>query len=60
MTPIINRLFPSGAWEVSDITDNYRLRRRYFLCTRREAVRQFKAEFHLQDKQGSVKKGYLP
>jgi len=40
---IVERKFPSGAWEISDIIgDNY-LHQVYFFYTKREAIAEFRA-----------------
>lgn len=33
-----------GAWTVSDVVDGYLIRRTYYMYTKREAVRAFRAE----------------
>lgn len=38
------RIFPSGAWRVSDIIDGYYVSRQYIGYTKREAERAFRAE----------------
>ena len=43
-SPVVSRLFPSGAWEVSDIVAGYWVRRTYYGYTRREAVALFRRE----------------
>ena len=35
----------SGAWVISDIVRGYLVTRQYYFYTKREAIRQFKAEF---------------
>ena len=42
--PIVSRLYPSGAWEVSDIVAGYWVRRTYYGYTRRQAVALFRRE----------------
>ena len=44
MVPTIERLHPSGGWLVSAVIDGYRVARRYFGYTKREAVAMFRAE----------------
>lgn len=39
------KLFPSGAWEVSDIIDGSLVRRVYYFSTKRDALADFRAEF---------------
>lgn len=41
----VSKLTPSGAWEVSDIIGGYLVRRVYYGYTKREAIREFRAEF---------------
>jgi hypothetical protein len=43
-SPIASRLYPSGAWEVSDIVGGYRVARTYYGYTRREAVALYRRE----------------
>lgn len=40
----ITKLFPSGAWEISDIINGYLVRRVYYGYTKREAIDEFKNE----------------
>ena len=40
----ITKLFPSGAWEISDLVNGYLIRRVYYGYTKREAIAEFKAE----------------
>jgi hypothetical protein len=40
----IERIFPSGAWRVSDIIAGYLVSRQYFGYTKREAIAAFKEE----------------
>lgn len=42
---IATKLFPSGAWEVSDIIGEHRVHRTYYGYRKREALRLFRAEF---------------
>lgn len=35
----------SGAWVISDIIEGYLVTRQYYFYTKREAIRQFRAEF---------------
>lgn len=46
-SPIVSRLYPSGAWEVSDIVGGYRYARTYYGYTRAQALRQFKEELKI-------------
>ena len=39
------KLFPSGAWEVTDIIDGHYTRRTYFGHGKREALQLFREEF---------------
>ena len=39
------KLFPSGAWEVSDIIGGHLVRRVYYGYTKRQALAEFKKEF---------------
>ena len=39
------KLFPSGAYEVSDIIGGRLIRRTYYGYTKREAVQAFRAQF---------------
>lgn len=41
---IFTRLFPSGAWQVSDIINGYWVRRTYYGYSKRDAGRLFRAE----------------
>ena len=41
----ISRLFPSGAYEITDLIDNHLVRKVYYFSTRREALREFRHEF---------------
>jgi len=41
----VTKLFPSGAWEVSDIIGGYLVRRTYYDYTKRQAIAEFKREF---------------
>jgi hypothetical protein len=43
-SPVVSRLYPSGAWEVSDIVGGYWVARTYYGYTRREAVALFRRE----------------
>jgi hypothetical protein len=43
----ITKLFPSGAYEVSDIVNGHLFKRVYFGYTKKEAVKQFKTEAKL-------------
>ncbi len=45
MKPTLTKLFPSGAYEVSALVGGYLVRKVYYGYTKREALRQFKAEF---------------
>lgn len=38
------KIHPSGAWEVADIIDGYRVARVYIGYTKREAMTAFRAE----------------
>lgn len=40
----ITKLFPSGAWEISDMIKGYLVRRIYFNCTKKQAISEFKSE----------------
>jgi hypothetical protein len=40
-----DKVFPSGAWRVSDIIGSYLVQRVYFGHTKREAMLAFRAEF---------------
>lgn len=42
---IATKLFPSGAWEVSDIIDGYRVHHTYYGYTKREALREFRRQY---------------
>lgn len=46
---VVEKVFPSGAWEVSDIIDNHRVSMRYMDHTRQEAIDAFVAEFGTSD-----------
>jgi len=41
---IATKLFPSGAWEVSDIIDGYRVSWVYYGYTKREALAMFRRD----------------
>lgn len=41
----IEKLFPSGAYEISDIIDDYLVTKKYMGYTKKEAIAEFKAEF---------------
>ena len=43
-SPIVSRLYPSGAWEVSDIVGGYRYARIYYGYTRAQAVALYRRE----------------
>ena len=40
--PVVSRLFPSGAWQVSDIVGGYLVARTYYGYTRAQAVALFR------------------
>jgi hypothetical protein len=42
------KLFPSGAWEISDIVCGYLVRHVYYGYTKREALRQFRQDYRGQ------------
>lgn len=42
--PTVEKLFPSGAYEVSDIINGQLIRRRYFGYTKAEAIAQFQQD----------------
>jgi len=39
------KLFPSGAWEVSDIIGGYRVHKVYYGYSKREAMREFRQQY---------------
>lgn len=41
----ITKLFPGGAWEISDIIAGQLVRRVYYGYNKREAIQEFRAEF---------------
>lgn len=41
----ITKLFPSGAYEISDIISGYLVCRTYYFCSKREALQEFRYEF---------------
>lgn len=41
---LIERIFPSGGWCISDIVDGYFVTRRYFGYTKRESIKQFRED----------------
>lgn len=43
-SPIVSRLYPSGAWEVSDIVAGYWVRRTYYGYTRAQALALYRRE----------------
>jgi hypothetical protein len=43
-SPIVSRLYPSGAWEVSDIVGGHYVRRTYYGYSRARAVALFRRE----------------
>jgi len=49
---IIERMFPSGGYCITDIVNGYFVTRRYFGYTKREAVRRFKAFIKVEFKKG--------
>ena len=56
---IIEKVFPSGAYRVSDIIDNQCVSRLYMGYTKREALKQFKCEMQAQrEAQKGVHNGY--
>ena len=54
---IIEKVFPSGAYRVSDIIDNVRVSRLYMGYTKREALKQFKAEMEHRAQREMMKQG---
>lgn len=44
MKPTAQRLFPSGAWQVSAIVRGYLVTRMYYGYTKREAVQEFRRD----------------
>jgi hypothetical protein len=45
---VIERLFPSGGWEIYTTHNGYLFRRRYFGYTKKEAIAEFRAELREQ------------
>lgn len=43
-SPVVSRLYPSGAWEVSDIVAGYWVRRTYYGYTRAQALALYRRE----------------
>ncbi|CAB4241284.1 hypothetical protein UFOVP67_35 [uncultured Caudovirales phage] len=41
----VTKLFPSGAYEITDIINNRYCRKVYYYYTKREAIANFKSEF---------------
>lgn len=50
--PIVNKLFPSGAYEISDIIGDTRIHRTYMGYTKRDALALFKQEFTQAQEEG--------
>ena len=46
--PIATKLFPSGAWEISDIIDNQRVHLTFY-GSKRDAIREFRGTFYDRD-----------
>lgn len=42
---LIEKVYPSGAWQISGIVDGHLVTRTYYGCTKREAKREFICEF---------------
>jgi hypothetical protein len=40
----IEKVYPSGAWRISDMREGYRVTRVYYGYTQREAIKEFKVD----------------
>jgi hypothetical protein len=47
--PTVERLFPSGAWLVSDIINGQYVKQRYMGYTKKEAIANFKRKYRIRN-----------
>ena len=50
----VEKLFPSGAWQVCDVIAGQLVRRTFFGYTKREAAAAFRAEFPKRNNRGAT------